>query len=86
MAPVISYVKLNHKNFKIFETKLNQRVHHYLGKQLRGWLNVKLDMFLQPLAEIPFSQNFALTIFIQSQSLFFLPLPSSPYRFWLWPG
>ena len=57
-AAVVSYVKLNHENFENFETKLNQRINDYWSEDLRLSPHVKLDMFVQPLAEIPFSQSF----------------------------
>ncbi len=57
-GPAICYVKLNHKNFKVFETKLNQRIDDYWSEEMRRDPQLKPDMYVQPLAEIPFSQNF----------------------------
>jgi putative ABC transport system permease protein len=52
------YVKLNNPEFKKFEAKLNERNGEYYAKSLRNFPNAKIDTFIQPLAEIPFSQNF----------------------------
>ena len=58
-GPVISYLKLNHKNFKSFEAKINRRVNDYWATDLRRDPHVKMDMYVQALAEIPFSQSFS---------------------------
>ena len=73
-GPVISYVKLHHKNFKTFETKLNQKVNDYWATDLRRHPQVKLDMYVQPLAEIPFSQSFAMDNFYPKSKPFLLTL------------
>jgi putative ABC transport system permease protein len=52
------YFKLNSTDFKNFETKLNERTIEYHAEPLRLFPNAKIDMFIQPLEEIPFSQNF----------------------------
>ncbi|HEX5168949.1 MAG TPA: ABC transporter permease [Cyclobacteriaceae bacterium] len=52
------YVKLNSTDYKDFEAKLNQQIEKYWGEVLRQRVNTKLDMFVQPLEEIPFSENF----------------------------
>ena len=54
----ISYVKLNQGDFKNFETKLNERSDQYWAEILRPNPHVRLNMFVQPLEDIPFSQNF----------------------------
>ena len=55
---LVGYIKLNHQDFKNFEAKLNRRLDQYWRETLRNWSNIKLDMFVQPLADISFSQNF----------------------------
>ena len=54
----ISYVRLNNGHFKDLETKLNQRINEYFAKLFRFFPNVQLEIFIQPLVEIPFSQFF----------------------------
>ena len=52
------YVKLNHTNFTDFQTKLNEKTSQYWAEILQNFPQVKLDMFVQPLSEISFSQSF----------------------------
>jgi putative ABC transport system permease protein len=52
------YLKLNHSDFKNFEAKINERTSDYFAEPLRLFPNAKIDMFIQPLEEIPFSLNF----------------------------
>ena len=52
------YVKLNHHNFKNFEDKLNAQALQYFADIRRGFPNTNCVMFVQPLGEIAFSQNF----------------------------
>jgi putative ABC transport system permease protein len=52
------YVKLNHTDFTDFQTKLNGKTSQYWAEILQDFPQVKLDMFVQPLPEISFSQNF----------------------------
>ena len=78
---VVCYVKLHHKNFKAFETKLSQKIDDYWAEEMRRDLHGKLDMFVQPLAEISFSQNFEADNFYPNQNHFFLPSRLSPCRF-----
>ncbi len=54
----ICYLKLYRGDFKNFETKLNDRANEYWAEVLRKWPQGKVDMFIQPLEEISFSQNF----------------------------
>ena len=68
------YLKLNDVNFKNFETKLNERNAEYWAEPLRNFPNAKVDIFIQPLAEIPFSQNFILDYFYPKSKPFLLTL------------
>jgi putative ABC transport system permease protein len=52
------YFKLGHRDFKNFEANLNKRTTEYWAEVLRGNPNGKAFMFVQPLEEIAFSQNF----------------------------
>jgi putative ABC transport system permease protein len=51
----IGYVKLRHSDLKNFEARLNQRADLYWAA-LRSRPNRKLDMFVQPLADISFER------------------------------
>jgi putative ABC transport system permease protein len=55
---LLCYAKLNNQDFKEFETKLNEHTTEYWAGALRNFPNARIDMFVQPLEEIPFSQNF----------------------------
>jgi putative ABC transport system permease protein len=55
---ITCYLKLNHRDFKTFEAKLNERIKEFWSESMRHFPNAQIDMFIQPLEEIPFSQNF----------------------------
>ncbi|MBX2944275.1 MAG: ABC transporter permease [Cyclobacteriaceae bacterium] len=52
------YLKLNQPDFENLETKLNSKKEQYWANNLRAQSSLRLSMFVQPLAEIPFSKNF----------------------------
>jgi putative ABC transport system permease protein len=64
------YAKLNHRDFKSFEAKLNERIKEFWSESMRLFPNARVDMFLQPLKEIPFSQNFLLDNFYSKSKPF----------------
>lgn len=71
---ITSYVKLKDTDFKSFEIKLNERANEYFAESLRYFPNAKTEMFIQPLAEIPFSQNFGADNFRPKSKPFLLTL------------
>lgn len=70
----VSYVKLQIPSFHDFESKLNQRTSHYYAETLRSFPMAKVDLFVQPLPEIPFSRNFAGDNFYPKSKPFLLTL------------
>lgn len=71
---ITCYVKLNQQDFKNFETKLNERTKEYFAEALRLFPNSKQDMFVQPLDEVPFSQNFVADTFYPKSKPFLFTL------------
>ena len=70
----ICYIKLNTSSFTDFETKLNQRTNQYFANNLRDYPQAKMDLFVQPLEEIPFSENFNGDYFYPKSKPFLLTL------------
>ena len=71
---ILSYVKLNNNDFNDFENKLNGKANEYGAEALRAFPNAKLDMFVQKLEQIPFSQNFIGDDFYPKSKAFLLTL------------
>ena len=54
-----NYVKLKRgSSFEKFQDKLKNDTEKYFGENLRAMPNQKIEMFVQPLLEVPFSKNF----------------------------
>ena len=68
------YVKLVNNHFTDFETKLNGKTSQYWAEILQNFPQVKLDMFVQPLAEISFSENFYADNFYPKSKTFLFTL------------
>jgi putative ABC transport system permease protein len=73
VVPTASYVKLNHTDFSAFARKLNERK-EYWADIVRLYPEVRLTMFVQPLAEIAFSKNFEGDYFTPKSRAFLLTL------------
>jgi putative ABC transport system permease protein len=58
IAQTTNYVKLNHTAFGDFEAKLNNKADTYWAEVKRDFPHARISFFVQPLAEIPFSQNY----------------------------
>lgn len=68
------YIKLKSPNFAVLETKFNERAEEYFAEALRTYPNAKPELFIQPLAEIPFSKNFLNDNFLSKSKSFLLTL------------
>ena len=71
----ICYVKLNNPDIKAFEDRINKRAKQYYAdtKELSGGIR-KLDLFVQPLADIAFSENFVRDYFYPKSKSFLFTL------------
>src|SRR5258706_8053782 len=53
-----NYIKLKSNSFKQLENKINKKIQTYWAESFRKWQEVRARLIVQPLSEVPFSQNF----------------------------